>query len=218
MSPVFPSESTPVSAGAAASPPGVTRAGDTKVSAAAAQPVAAVRADGTKVSGVGAQASLAARAGGAKVSGASAQPAAHAGSARVSAAAAHPPGAGGARERNDQSSLAPVHGRPPVSDVAGPPPGRILRRRGIPPKLYRIGEVAEYSGVSRQTIHNYTTMGLIREVRWTNGGHRQYDETVFKRLDQIDLLKAARKSLEFIRKYFAGLDAEQDDSSRDEHR
>ena len=166
MSPVFPSDSTPVSAGAVASPPGVTRAGDTKVSAAAAQP----------------------------------------------------PGAGGARERNDQSSPAPVHGRPPVSDAAGPPPGRILRRRGIPPKLYRIGEVAEYSGVSRQTIHNYTTMGLIREVRWTNGGHRQYDETVFERLDQIDLLKAGRKSLEFIRKYFAGLDAEQDDFSRDKHR
>jgi DNA-binding transcriptional MerR regulator len=54
-------------------------------------------------------------------------------------------------------------------------------------------------------------MGLIREVRWTDGGHRQYDEKVFERLDQIDQFKADRKSLEFIRKYFAGLDAEQDD-------
>ena len=137
--------------------------------------------------------------------------AARTGGTKVSAAAAPPPGADGEQERNDQSPPAPVHGRPPVSDAAGPPPERIRRRRGIPPKLYRIGEVAEYSGVSRQTIHNYTTMGLIREVRWTSGGHRQYDETVFERLDQIDQLKADRKSLEFIRKYFAGLDAEQDD-------
>lgn len=79
--------------------------------------------------------------------------------------------------------------------------------RRIPPKHYRIGEVAEYSGVSRQTIHNYTTMGLIREARWTPGGHRLYDETVFARLDHIEALKADRKSLEFIRERFAALDA-----------
>lgn len=36
--------------------------------------------------------------------------------------------------------------------------------REKPPKLYRIGEVVDYSGVSRQTIHNYTTMGLLRRI------------------------------------------------------
>ncbi len=77
----------------------------------------------------------------------------------------------------------------------------------IPPKLYRIGEVIEYSGVSRQTIHNYTTMGLLHECRWTPGGHRLYDESVFERLDRIAELKARKKSLEQIRKYFAGLDS-----------
>lgn len=87
-----------------------------------------------------------------------------------------------------------------------PPAPRPARR--IPPKHYRIGEVAEYSGVSRQTIHNYTTMGLIREARWTPGGHRLYDETVFARLDHIEALKADRKSLEFIRERFAALDAQ----------
>jgi DNA-binding transcriptional MerR regulator len=74
--------------------------------------------------------------------------------------------------------------------------------RPIPPKLYRIGEVVEYSGMSRQTIHNYTTMGLLHESRWTTGGHRLYDESVFRRLDQIAELKAASKSIEDIRDLF----------------
>ncbi len=76
-------------------------------------------------------------------------------------------------------------------------------RKPIPPKLYRIGEVAEYSGVSRQTIHNYTTMGLIREAQWTRGGHRLYDETVFGRLDAIEELKAQNKTMEHIREEFS---------------
>jgi DNA-binding transcriptional MerR regulator len=58
-----------------------------------------------------------------------------------------------------------------------------------PPKLYRIGEVIEYSGFSRQTIHNYTAMGLIRENQWTEKGHRLYDSNVFHRLAVIKELK-----------------------------
>ncbi|MCJ7543748.1 MAG: MerR family transcriptional regulator [Phycisphaerae bacterium] len=64
----------------------------------------------------------------------------------------------------------------------------------------------DYSGVSRQTIHNYTTMGLIRESRWTDGGHRLYDQSAFRRLDQIAELRGRRKSLGFIREHFAKLD------------
>lgn len=76
------------------------------------------------------------------------------------------------------------------------------RRRRRPPKLYRIGEVVDYSGVSRQTIHNYTTMGLLRESSWTRGGHRLYDDSVFDRLDEIVDLKAENKSLQEIREHF----------------
>ena len=75
--------------------------------------------------------------------------------------------------------------------------------RPIPPKLYRIGEVVDYSGMSRQTIHNYTTMGLLRESRWTGGGHRLYDESVFGRLDQIIRMKHGNKSMQEIRSFFA---------------
>ena len=76
----------------------------------------------------------------------------------------------------------------------------------IPPKLYRIGEVIEYSGLSRQTVHNYTTMGLLVEARRTDGGHRLYDESVFERLNGVIALKAQHKSLAYIREHYAKLD------------
>lgn len=75
-------------------------------------------------------------------------------------------------------------------------------RGNIPPKFYRVGEVVEYAGVSRQTIHNYTTMGLLHEADWTRGGHRLFDESVFHRLDKIAKLKAERRPMEYIREYF----------------
>jgi len=69
----------------------------------------------------------------------------------------------------------------------------------VPAKLYRIGEVVRYTPFSRQTIHNYTIMGLIREVEWTEGGHRLYDESVFERLSRIMHLKKS-KTLSEIRR------------------
>jgi len=69
----------------------------------------------------------------------------------------------------------------------------------IPAKLYRIGELVHYTPFSRQTIHNYTIMGLIREAKWTEGGHRLYDESVFERLSKIMHLKKT-KTLAEIRK------------------
>jgi len=62
----------------------------------------------------------------------------------------------------------------------------------IPTKFYRIGELVSYTPFSRQTIHNYTIMGLIREAKWTEGGHRLYDESVFERLSQIIQLRKTK--------------------------
>ena len=59
------------------------------------------------------------------------------------------------------------------------------QRLQAPAKRYRIGELVRCSPFSRQTIHNYTIMGLIREAEWTEGGHRLYDESVFDRLSRI---------------------------------
>ena len=83
---------------------------------------------------------------------------------------------------------------------------RKLPGKPIPPKLYRIGELVDYACLSRQTIHNYTAMGLLRESRWTRGGHRLYDESVFGRLDQIARLKGGSKSMQEIREFFSRID------------
>ena len=62
----------------------------------------------------------------------------------------------------------------------------------VPTKLYRIGELVSCTPFSRQTIHNYTIMGLIQEVKWTDGGHRLYDESVFARLSRILQLRQTK--------------------------
>jgi DNA-binding transcriptional MerR regulator len=68
----------------------------------------------------------------------------------------------------------------------------------VPAKLFRIGEIIQHTPFTRQTIHNYTTMGLIQESDWTQGGHRLYDESVFERLWRIQELRKT-KTLSEIR-------------------
>ena len=74
-------------------------------------------------------------------------------------------------------------------------------RFSVPAKLFRIGEVVRNTPFTRQTIHNYTTMGLIQESDWTEGGHRLYDESVFERLWRIGELRK-NKTLTEIQKLF----------------
>ena len=83
-----------------------------------------------------------------------------------------------------------------------------------PVKRYKIGEVARYSGLSRQTVHNYTIMGLIREHDWSDGGHRLYNESVFEQLIRIDELKKS-KTLREIRMM---LEKEEEGSGRGDGR
>ncbi|HUW58502.1 MAG TPA: MerR family DNA-binding transcriptional regulator [Planctomycetota bacterium] len=56
-------------------------------------------------------------------------------------------------------------------------------------RLYTIGEVIQFSGLSRQTLHNYTVFGLITEEERTPAGYRLYGEGVFERLRRIAELK-----------------------------
>ena len=60
-------------------------------------------------------------------------------------------------------------------------------------RLYRIGDVMRFSGVSRQTLHNYTVFGLIREEERTPAGYRLYGEEVFERLKRIGELKPTHR-------------------------
>jgi predicted DNA-binding transcriptional regulator AlpA len=66
-------------------------------------------------------------------------------------------------------------------------------------KLYKIGEVMRYSGLSRQTIHNYTKMGLLPYEERTDSGHRLYPEEVFRIIEKIEMLKRHR-TLEEVKK------------------
>lgn len=63
-------------------------------------------------------------------------------------------------------------------------------------KLYKVGEIMRHTNISRQTIHNYTMMGLITPAERTPAGHRLYDESVFDRLRKIELLKIHRSLME----------------------
>lgn len=67
--------------------------------------------------------------------------------------------------------------------------GEAARLGTPPPKRYKIGELARHTGLTRQTLHNYTRWGLIAEAGWTAGGHRLYDESVFPRLARVLALK-----------------------------
>lgn len=61
-----------------------------------------------------------------------------------------------------------------------------------PEKYFKIGEVMRFSGLSRQTIHNYTMLGLIAPAKETDSGHRLYGEDVFDRLEKIKRYKLHR--------------------------
>lgn len=67
-------------------------------------------------------------------------------------------------------------------------------------KLFKIGEVMEYSGLSRQVIHNYTQLELIYEDKRTPSGHRLYGKEVFERLKKIKRLQSKGKTLFEVKK------------------
>lgn len=97
------------------------------------------------------------------------------------------------------------------SAVAG---RRMVGRLVVPPKRYKMGELASATGLSRQTLHNYTKWGLIGEVGWTDGGHRLYDESVFARLERVMVLKASR-TVEQVRELME-LEAEAERESQEQ--
>ncbi len=78
-----------------------------------------------------------------------------------------------------------------------------MRDAVIPKKLYKIGEVMRYSGLTRQTVHNYTMFGLLTEAERTPSGHRLYGEDVFPRIERIRALKESGHSLKEIARLLA---------------
>jgi len=67
--------------------------------------------------------------------------------------------------------------------------------------LYRISDLADLAGVSRQVVSTYCMYGLIHEADRTPGGHRLFDESTARRIQLIQDLKK-RYTLREIREIF----------------
>lgn len=83
---------------------------------------------------------------------------------------------------------------------------------GAPPKLFKVGEIMRHSKLSRQTIHNYTMLGLIKPAERTPSGHRLYGEEVFDRIRKIELLKL-HHTLEEVRTMLQAEDEKKSESA-----
>lgn len=65
-------------------------------------------------------------------------------------------------------------------------------------KKYKIGEIAELTGLTTRTIRYYEEIGLMGSVERETGGTRYFDENDIQHLKKINTLKKIGLSLEEI--------------------
>lgn len=65
----------------------------------------------------------------------------------------------------------------------------------VPRKLYRSGEVTQHAGISRQTLHYYAQLGLVKEAERTKSGQRLYDENIFELISKIKAYRQENMTL-----------------------
>ncbi|UNO41512.1 MerR family transcriptional regulator [Streptomyces sp. MST-110588] len=66
------------------------------------------------------------------------------------------------------------------------------------PLTWKVGRLAEASGLTVRTLHHWDTIGLLSPSRRTPGGHREYTEDDAARLYQILALRGLGLGLETI--------------------
>ncbi len=66
-------------------------------------------------------------------------------------------------------------------------------------RVWKVGELAERTGISVRALHHYEKIGLLVPYRRTESGHRLYAEGDVMRLQQIASLRSLRFSLAEIR-------------------
>ncbi|MGL3210399.1 MerR family transcriptional regulator [Bradyrhizobium sp. BR 1433] len=71
-------------------------------------------------------------------------------------------------------------------------------------RRWRIGELADATGVTVRTLHHYEHTGLLAASERTDGGHRMYDRESVQRVHQILALRELGFSLHEIRKAMEG--------------
>ena len=67
---------------------------------------------------------------------------------------------------------------------------------------YKTGEVLDKTGISRQVLQQYITMGLVKEEGQTEGGHRIFGENTIKRIRLIKKLNKSGYTLRDIKETF----------------
>jgi hypothetical protein len=83
-----------------------------------------------------------------------------------------------------------------------PRPGETGGATFQPKKLYRTEEVLRATGLSRQVLYRYISLGLITPAEVTETGRRLFAENVFGTLDVIRDLNESGYSLRDIRETF----------------
>jgi len=77
------------------------------------------------------------------------------------------------------------------------PPG------GPPDKaLYSVGEVVKLAGISRQVLHNYTVLGLLKPAERTPTNRRYYDDSALRRIGLIRRQLKSGYTLQSLRELF----------------
>lgn len=75
-------------------------------------------------------------------------------------------------------------------------------RRAPKPRLLKTGELIARSGLSRQVIYTYVTMGLIREADRTPAGHKLFHERTLTHIRLIRNLNEGGYTLRDIKEIF----------------
>jgi len=68
--------------------------------------------------------------------------------------------------------------------------------------LYSPGQVCEITGVSRQVLHNYTVIGLVRPAKRTPTNRRYYDAAALRRVRLVRRMIESGYTLQALREMF----------------
>lgn len=69
-------------------------------------------------------------------------------------------------------------------------------------KLFRLGQAAEVSGISKQSLQYYLMVGLVEPTRRTESGQQVFDHKAIRRIQLVKRLNASGYPLRDIREIF----------------
>lgn len=78
-----------------------------------------------------------------------------------------------------------------------------VKRHQMNERRWRVGELADVTGMTVRTLHHYEQTGLLAAAGRTSGDHRLYDEAGVERLYRIRALRGLGLSLEETKKVLA---------------